>query len=347
MTPVRVAVCICTYRRPGQLDQLLQALANQHWSRMLPPAVTVVVVENEAIGPGKEVCLKWAAEAKLVIRYSIEPQPGVPVARNRCLDIAATCSDFITFIDDDEIPAADWLEQLLLLQLSTRADVVAGPVFASFAIPPPAWLSRGHFHDSGPPSAPRRSSLCRIFRALFPLFSPQNQTKSGSPVHWFGTGNVLIRTDIIRDGKFRFEEPFRRYGYGADTLFSRRVALAGYRIVWSNEAIVSHIIPPARMTVRWLMRRALQHGFCATLIDLTLEDGSARRTRIALFGGAAVAVNVLVLPLAVFAGRHHVVWHLLQVCRYLGRCAAVLGLTLHYDRRQNPEAPKVSEPTPP
>jgi GT2 family glycosyltransferase len=353
MTPVRVAVCICTYRRPAQLDQLLQALAKQQWSQMQAPAVNVVVVENEAIGPGKEVCRKRAVESKLAIQYAVEPRPGVPIARNRCLDIAEDKSDFISFIDDDEIPAPDWLEQLLLLQRSSGADVVAGPVFASFTIPPPAWLSRGHFHDSGPPSVPRRPTISRkigglfspsrIFRVLFPLFSTQNKTKSGSSVYWFGTGNVLLRTDIIRDKKFRFEESFRHYGYGADTLFSRRIALAGYRIVWSNEAIVGHIIPPARMTVRWLMRRALQQGYCATLIDMTLAKGSSRRTRIALLGCAAIAINFFVLPFDVLAGRHHVVWRFLCLCRYVGRCAGALGLMLQYDRRENSEALKVSE----
>jgi GT2 family glycosyltransferase len=329
----RIAVCICTYRRAAQLDRLLQALADQRWTQFGEPSVTVVVVENEAGGPAKEVCRKHVAAGKLNIRYSAEPKAGIPVARNRCLEIAGDVSDFIALIDDDELPEADWLEQLMLLQGATGADVVAGQVLGSYLIPPPAWLVNSRIHDSRPPIALEGSVLSRLVGALFHPFPVPARIASGTRVKWCDTGNVLFRTAIIRAKGLRFDESMRHLGFGADTVFFRQVTRAGYRIVWSNEAIVHHDVPPERMTATWIIRRGLQQGFCGTLIDARLRGRPPLRIKLALFGLTWAFVNVAMAPVSLLAGRRHLVWHLSEAARWLGRSVASLGMTVRYNRR--------------
>ena len=276
MNQLKVAVCVCTYRRAAQLDQLLGALAELRWAQLPVPAVTVVVVENELDGPGKEVCDKHISQGKLDIRYAAEPLPGVPVARNRCLDLAADWSDFIAFIDDDELPESDWLEQLLLQQASAKADVVAGPVLATYVVPPPDWLVRGGFHDLSPPVAPRGSFLQKLSSALIPRITDPDHRASGSPVQWFNTGNVLLRSDIVRQMGLRFDESLRQLGYGEDTLFSKQIAKAGYRMVWSNEAVTHHTIPPSRMTAGWPCSKVIARQFSTRSLGRTRPQ--ARRS---------------------------------------------------------------------
>ena len=67
-------------------------------------------------------------------RYVHEPRPGISHARNR--GVAEAKGDFVAFIDDDELPAPNWLESLLLTQRTYRADVVLGPVRPVFDRPP-------------------------------------------------------------------------------------------------------------------------------------------------------------------------------------------------------------------
>ena len=58
--------------------------------------------------------------------YYHEPRRGISYARNTCLDHVPHATDFITIIDDDEIPAQDWLEQLLLAQAKAHEYGIVG-----------------------------------------------------------------------------------------------------------------------------------------------------------------------------------------------------------------------------
>lgn len=332
---MEVAICICTFRRSAQLDRLLDALAAQRWTRLVPPRITAIVVENDVVGTAASVCDKHRARGKLTLHYEVEPRPGVPVARNRCLAAVPADADFVAFIDDDELPAPNWLEQLLLLQASTGADVVAGPVLASYTTEPSAWLLNGRFHNSRAPiPTPAAGSLIGgVVSALTPRFGNLRPDYAGCPVAWFDTGNVLVRVDILRKLQLRFDESLRHFGYGADSLFSMRIARGGYRMVWSSEAAVYHIVPPSRMTASWLLRRALQQGLCQMLVSRRLNE-DLPRARIVLPGLAFMFLNVLLLPTSLLSGWHHVIWRLLAIARHLGRSIGALGFTISYDRRK-------------
>ena len=165
------------------------------------------MVENEAEGPGRSVCRRYAAAKALDIRYFAEPRPGIPVARNRCLEMAAESSDFIALIDDDEFPMPNWLDQLLSLQCLTRADVVTGSVVGANPISTPAWLARSRAHDSHPPVIADGAAINRLLRSLFRPFPGPKHVASGTVVNWCDSGNVLFRTDIIRATGARSTNP--------------------------------------------------------------------------------------------------------------------------------------------
>jgi succinoglycan biosynthesis protein ExoM len=333
---MNVAFGICTYRRAARLNSLLGALADQSWTRLPQPAVTAFVVENDAAGLGRDICNKYSAQGRLSVRYIVEPRPGIPIARNRLLDLTTNSFDFIAFIDDDELPESDWLEQLLLLQIASNADVVVGPCIASYVGSPPEWMVRGRFHDFTAPISLRdeeASIFARVRKGLTRRFTPVNAVASGLTVQGFSTSNVLIRTELLRVTGLRFDETLSEFG-GSDTLLSRRIALAGFRMVWCNEAVVYHLTPPARMSARWLIRRALQHGCQATLIDSVLEPGFMSDLQRFVFALGRALFNLILLPLAVFRGRHHVIWHLLQAARGCGQIMAQCGIPPTYYRRQ-------------
>ena len=329
----RIAVCICTFRRAAQLDRLLRALAHQRWAHLPSPAITVIVVENEAEGPGRLICRRYTATNTLNIRYFAEPRPGVPFARNRCLEMAAEFSDFIAFIDDDEIPNPGWLDQLLSLQRMTRADVVTGSVVGAYAISTPEWLVRSRAHDSHPPVVAEGAPITRLLRSLFRPFPNPKHVASGTVVNWCDSGNVLFRTDIIRATGARFDESLSHFGFGADTTFFRKIALAGYRIVWSNEAVVTHQVAAIRMSATWFIRTALQRGICGSLVEQRIGERAPSTSGVLLHGFAGALLHTAMLPLSLLGGRRRAVWHLSQAAYLLGRCAGALGMQLHYNRR--------------
>src|SRR2546426_8453100 len=76
-----ISVCVCTYKRPDMLAQLLQALACQQSSDAF--TYSIVVIDNDATGSASEVVKAFQDETSIRVHYSIEAVRGIPVARNR------------------------------------------------------------------------------------------------------------------------------------------------------------------------------------------------------------------------------------------------------------------------
>jgi GT2 family glycosyltransferase len=173
----------------------------------------------------------------------VEQQRGITYARNRAL-IEAGAVDFIAFIDDDEFPAPEWLDTLLWTQANFAADVVSGPVFPKYSPEIPDWVKRGGFFKP------------RVFA-------------TGTGRKTCACNNVLIGTHVFRR-VHGFDDAFALSG-AEDTNFFLRVRRAGYKIVWSQQAVVYEVVSAQRGTVSWILRREYQTGngwvFCERCSD--------------------------------------------------------------------------------
>jgi cellulose synthase/poly-beta-1,6-N-acetylglucosamine synthase-like glycosyltransferase len=111
-----VSVVICTRRRPNLLQKCLAAV-----SRLNPAANQVLVVDNsEGDEDTRKTALAYGA------RYTLEPVRGLSRARNR--GIAECDTDIVAFLDDDVIPAPDWLGLLLLPFKDEQTGATAGRI---------------------------------------------------------------------------------------------------------------------------------------------------------------------------------------------------------------------------
>ena len=140
---MRVAVCVITFRRCAELRRLLDSIAGLKFQET-SPEVSVRIIDNDPKGSARGVVDEMATTFPFELIYDIEPSRGISVARNRAVAMAAA-ADFVAFIDDDETVCPGWLEQLLMEQSSSAADVVMGPVQPLFVMPPPEWIARGGF----------------------------------------------------------------------------------------------------------------------------------------------------------------------------------------------------------
>lgn len=247
---IRVAVCICTFRRQRKLRELLDGLAQLRFGKLPGPQIRIVVVDNDGFASGREVC--ESVSVPWPIAYVIESQRGISQARNRAV-VEAGEVEFIAFIDDDEVPSANWLDELLWAQKEFCADVVSGPVLPKFAPEVAEWVKQGGFFD------PRVSG-------------------SGTPRTTCASNNVLIATDVFRR-VLKFDDAFSLSG-AEDTDFFLRASQAGCKIVWAHEAVVSETISPERANVAWLLRREYQTGngwvFCEARVNGSLHNWMLR-----------------------------------------------------------------------
>lgn len=298
MRPPVITLCVLTYRRPVGVARTLEGLGRLAFSRTRP-ALRIVVVDNDPAGSARQAVADAAASLPWPVTHYIEPQRGITYARNRGLAEAGD-TDWFGFIDDDEVPAPDWLDQLLRVQREYNADVVAGPVIAELPAGAPRWIKQGGFFN-------------------------QPRYATGTLLPFCYTNNVLFRSRILKDSSLRFDHRFALTG-GEDRAFFQRIGRDGYRIVWADEACVRETVPESRACARWLLQRSYRNGNAGAVADLVNTNGL--KTRIRLFAHACwhVVRGVFFLPLTWPLGRKYPVLYLQYVLWGAGMIAGMLGI---------------------
>lgn len=269
-TPLRIDIAVCTFRREA-LSETLASLA-----RLSVPeqaTVRVIVADNDVEPSARARVEAMQAQMQMPIAYVHCPAGNISIARNACLDEAD--ADFVVFVDDDETVEPQWLARLLAEAEKTDADVVLGPVRATYGNDAPGWMRRGDFHST------------------FPTWV-DGEIRTGY------TCNVLMRLAAPSIAGRRFDLALGRSG-GEDTAFFAAVHEAGGRIAFAENAWVNEPVPAARAQFSWLARRRLRMGQTHGRILAERRDGRARLPAAALaaakgavcFAGAAALV---VLP---------------------------------------------------
>lgn len=236
----RTLVAVCTANRPERLAELLAHLA-AFAPEVGGPDWSLLVVDNRPGGAAARVVADAAPRLPVSLRYVEEPEAGIASARNRAVrEAAATGADFLAFIDDDDLPAPDWLARLLARQAATGAGIVLGAwvLPAGFTVPP--LLEKIDFFR---PLKPEESTLFRL-----PL--------------WGGTFNMLAAADVFdrlaADGP-PFRPEFSATG-GEDTDFLIRADRAGCRVAVAEDSIVVRGWEPARISLGGALRRGFRLG---------------------------------------------------------------------------------------
>lgn len=255
---MNVTICALTYQRPDGLARLLQGLSALTF-RATPPDLRIVIVDNDPAASARETCQRFSATLPWPLHYVVEPNRGIAFARNTALDQAAG-ADWICFLDDDEIPDPHWLDELFRVQRTYDADVVGGPVLPHFPQPVPPWIVAGRFFNRR--RHPTGQSLTHVF-----------------------TNNVLFRGRILTDLSLRFNERWALMGC-EDRAFFQTIGMAGYRIVWADEATVVEWVPTSRANARWLVQRYYRVGNSTSFVELDLRP--QWKTRPVLLAKSAV-----------------------------------------------------------
>jgi len=290
-------VCVCTYKRPEFLADLLGHLQSQYTGERF--TFEVVIGDNDRERSAEGIVRQCAATSPLPITYCVEPEQNIALVRNRTVEAAK--GGLLAFIDDDELPTSRWLFELFLARTNYQADVVLGPVLPRFVSTPAEWVTKGRFFDR-----------------------PRHQT--GFPIQWpeARTGNVLLGNAVWK----QLTPPFRpQFGSGGEDVdFFRRLSDLGCTFVWCDEATVDELVPPYRCTRQFLLRRALLRGS-------NFPKQSARRARNICKSIIAVPCYLVALPLLAIVGHHHFVRYLVKLLDHASRLLALAGVRLATERQ--------------
>lgn len=307
-SPLKIVVAALTYKRPEGISKLLGELGRQVRNPERPYELTALIVDNDATGSGRAAVEAFHGRFEgLKIIYVIEPEPGIPFARNRALDSAPDDTDLFCFIDDDEWPVPGWIDAMLDIRAKTKADCVYGPVEPVYPPDPPRF-----FVNSG------------VFE--------RKKNEDGQQITYAASNNVMFDYRLVRSWGLRFEEKMRFTG-GTDYLFFNQAFRKGMKIHWSGNALVYDIIPRSRMTWKWVLQRQYRLGNTFAVSEVL--SGNRKRLFFRLcYGIARTGLGVAMLPAFIVSPRRGM-RALTHALRGAGMVAGILG---HSYQEYRPDA---------
>lgn len=226
-----VTVIVCTYRRPRQLQALLDSLALQHVEGL---RTSLCIVDNDAEQSARELVVQAEQNFPWPIQYISQPVKNIALTRNAGLEAVRT--DYLAFIDDDEIAVPSWLHSLVMLAQKNNADLIFGPVLPVYPDKMLPWLISGGFYER-----------------------PRHATGSSVPLLEARTGNVLIKKSLLKKHDLKFDESLGLSG-GEDYAFFETLYRDAVKSLWCDEAVVTEEVPLERANPKWLLKRSFRIG---------------------------------------------------------------------------------------
>ncbi len=251
----------------------------------------VIVADNDTTDAARAPIEAYARYLELNLHYVHAPERNISIARNACLDAAT--SDWLAFIDDDEIAMSDWIASLMAQRGSNH--VIFGVSQALYPDPKtPKWIADGDFHSN------------RI---------------AGNDGAWNGyTANVMIDRRFIEEKNLRFAVEMGQIG-GEDTVFFFQAHRAGARFGYAPGAIVQEETPLVRANLRWLALRRYRAG----QVHFMIVKREGRGTHVAL-AAVAKAMAAALIACALVPWRTRAIANALRAMLHVGVLASAVGV---------------------
>ncbi|HKT78301.1 MAG TPA: glycosyltransferase family A protein [Sphingobium sp.] len=303
----KIIICIATCNRPQGLRRTLDSIAALDTRHPLE----VLVADNDAARrEGMAVVERLAAQGyRWPIEALLVAERGIPLVRNALVGaaLARPGVTHVAMLDDDEAASPGWIDAMVDAAQQWQADIVGGAVLREMDSALAPWAAR------------------------HPLLQAKRRGQSGPVALVDSTANVLIAAPALRAmGEKPFDERMALTGGSDKQLFSR-MARAGFRFAWSEEALVTELIPASRVTAKWLLMRGYRLG----MTDMMVERFHKGRLRTLAGEAPRIAAGVLVgtLGAAATLDRGKRVVRLGKLYRAAGKIAGLAGITYEEYRK--------------
>ncbi len=220
-----VSVVVCTRDRAADLEKCLEALL-----RLDPAPLEIVVVDNAPASSETRELVRTRFRG--VVRYVLEPRPGLDWARNRA--VLETRGDIVAFTDDDVLVDRGWTG-VIADTFGASSDVMAVTGLVA-----PAELETEAQHLFEQYGGFGRGFTRRWYRRSDRAGSPR-PTTHGAGAYGTGANMAFRRTLFERIGGFAHElDVGTATNGGGDLEFFFRVLREGFTLVYEPRAVVWH-----------------------------------------------------------------------------------------------------------
>jgi glycosyltransferase involved in cell wall biosynthesis len=244
---VDFTVAIPTYNGEKRLPKVLERLKSQINSDRL--SWEVIVVDNNSSDHTAKVVQEYQADwlPNSSLRYCFEAKQGLAYARQCAVDEAQ--GNFVGFLDDDTLPAPDWVASAYAFgQEHDKAGAYGGQIHGEFEVEPPENFER-----------------IQSFLAI---------KRRGSKAHLYDPDKLVLPPGaglVIRKQAWLESVPrqLARTGRGGnDFEISLHMHRQGWEIWYNPTMNIYHQIPQQRLEREYLIRLIRNAGLCVCQLRL-------------------------------------------------------------------------------
>ena len=244
---IKISVIVPTYNRAQMLSNTLRSIKCQS---LQEEAYEIIVVDNGSKNNTQEIVRQVNQEEGKRVHYICEPNLGLHNARHA--GARKSIGEILAYTDDDVVCDKNWLTALLNEYHSDEIVCVGGKILPKWEVPPPKWM---RFFD------PWTLCLLDYGDTVIECKWPQNP---------FGC-NFSIRKDILFElGGFNPECMGENWIGDGEAGLLRRIYAKKYKVIYTPEAIVWHIVYSDRITPYGMRRRLSNFGAAHSCADYKL-----------------------------------------------------------------------------
>lgn len=227
----KITIAVCTYNRAENLPKLVAELRKLY----CPIEIEILFVMNNCTDHTGQVLSELSRQPGAKLRFVQEPTQGIAYARNRAL-IESMESDYMLFIDDDEIPDSKHMVEAAVNELEKgEAQCVGGKVTIDFSNNiRPQWLV---------------DELLGFYAEINYGETPFIIRDESTPI-W--TSIIAYNMNIFRNNKeLRFNTKYNREGKGIgggeDVIMFRDMLKTGIQMKYQPDMGVLHFVESWRI----------------------------------------------------------------------------------------------------
>jgi glucosyl-dolichyl phosphate glucuronosyltransferase len=242
-----VSIIVPTYNRANMLGLTLESLINQSYKKQ---NYEIIVVDNNSTDDTRKLIEERQKKSVLPpIKYLFEPRQGVHYARNTAFKHAE--GEILYYTDDDMIADVALLKEIVKpFGYNSKIAAVTGPVLPKWEQPPPQWILDFCLN----------SLLSLQDRQEYLIISPYD-------CGVFSCHQALRRDAFLKAGGFNPENTAGEWIGDGETGLNIKLKALGYWFGYISSSVTYHMIPPQRMTQKYLNKRLANQGNCDSYTD--------------------------------------------------------------------------------
>ncbi|MGO8755132.1 MAG: glycosyltransferase [Gallionellaceae bacterium] len=238
-----ISIIIPTYNRAHLLPLTLDSFLAQDYPQ---DRYEIIVADNNSKDTTREVAERYVDKPGVPVKYLFEKRQGVHYARNSAAKIAS--GDILYFTDDDMLADSQLLKELIrVFELEPMVGSATGLVLGKFETAPPEWVQK---------------YLINGYLSLTDKNRQEELVVSKANCGVFSCHQAIRKEAFFRSGGFNPENTAGVWIGDGETGLNIKIREMGYKFAYTSRSVIYHMIPASRTTLKYLINRIGNQGFC-------------------------------------------------------------------------------------